>query len=100
MTDGSEPFDFASLITAHDDGNFAEAVVPPIFQTSTFVFENSEAGKSFFSAAYGLREKGENEVQGLIYGRINNPNLEILEDRLTLWDNAEACTVFGSVLSP
>jgi methionine-gamma-lyase len=72
------------------------ALKPPIFQTSTFVFENSEAGKSFFSTAYGLREKGENEVQGLIYGRINNPNLEILEDRLTLWDNAEACTVFGS----
>src|SRR6185312_12397137 len=65
-------------------------------QTSTFVFENSEAGKSFFASAYGLREKGENEVPGLIYGRINNPNLEILEDRLTLWDEAEACTVFGS----
>ncbi|HVB64355.1 MAG TPA: cystathionine gamma-synthase family protein [Nitrolancea sp.] len=72
------------------------ALKPPIFQTSTFVFENAAAGKSFFSAAYGLREQEPNEVQGLIYGRINNPNLEILEDRLTLWDEAEACTVFGS----
>ena len=40
MTDGLEPFELASLITAHDEGNFAEAVVPPIFQTSLFTFSN------------------------------------------------------------
>ena len=28
--------------------------------------------------------------------RINNPNLEIAEDRLKLWDNAEACALFQS----
>ena len=33
MSSGAEPFDLASLITAHDEGNFADAVVPPIFQT-------------------------------------------------------------------
>ncbi|MGA7671421.1 MAG: cystathionine gamma-synthase family protein [Nitrolancea sp.] len=72
------------------------ALKPPIFQTSTFVFEKAADGKAFFSAAYGLREQGPNEEVGLIYGRINNPNLEILEDRLTVWDEAEACTVFAS----
>jgi methionine-gamma-lyase len=72
------------------------ALKPPIFQTSTFVFDKAADGKSFFSAAYGLREQRPNEVLGLIYGRINNPNLEILEDRLTVWDEAEACTVFAS----
>ena len=72
------------------------ALKPPIFQTSTFVFEKAADGKAFFSAAYGLRERGPNEEVGLIYGRINNPNLEILEDRLTVWDDAEACTVFAS----
>ncbi len=72
------------------------ALKPPIFQTSTFVFKKAADGKSFFSAAYGLREQGPNEELGLIYGRINNPNLEIVEDRLTLWDEAEAGTVFAS----
>ena len=72
------------------------ALKPPIFQTSTFVFEKAADGKAFFSAAYGLREREQNEQVGLIYGRINNPNLEILEDRLTVWDEAEACTVFAS----
>lgn len=68
----------------------------PIFQTSTFVFKNAEEGKAFFELAYGLREKGEKEEVGLIYSRLNNPDTEILEDRLTLWDEAEACAVFES----
>jgi methionine-gamma-lyase len=72
------------------------AVKPPIFQSSTFVFESAEEGKDFFSLAYGLREPRPGEEQGLIYSRLNNPDLEILEDRLTLWDKAEACAVFAS----
>jgi methionine-gamma-lyase len=72
------------------------AIKCPIFQTSTFVFESAEAGKAFFEIAYGLREKGPREHLGLIYSRLNNPDLEVLEDRLTLWDGAEAAAVFES----
>jgi len=72
------------------------AVKPPIFQTSTFAFENAEAGKAFFEIAYGARSKGPTEKLGLIYSRLNNPDLEVLEDRLTLWDRAEAAAVFQS----
>jgi len=75
------------------------AVKCPIFQTSTFVFKNAEEGKAFFEVAYGLREKEESEELGLIYSRLNNPDLEILENRLTLWDKAEACAVFESGMS-
>lgn len=75
------------------------AIKCPIFQTSTFVFKNAEEGKAFFEIAYGLREKGKNEEVGLIYSRLNNPDLEILENRLTLWDEAEACAVFESGMS-
>lgn len=72
------------------------AIKCPIFQTSTFVFKSAEEGKSFFELAYGLREKDAEEEIGLIYSRINNPDLEILENRLTLWDEAEECAVFES----
>ena len=72
------------------------ALKPPIFQTSTFVFKNAQEGKDFFSVAYGLREPEPNEAISLAYGRINNPNVEILEDRMTLWDGAEAALAFGS----
>ena len=60
------------------------AIKCPIFQTSTFVFESAEAGKAFFEVAYGLREASPGEVPGLIYSRLNNPDLEVLEDRLCL----------------
>ena len=75
------------------------AVKCPIFQTSTFVFETAEEGKAFFEIAYGLRKKGPKEQLGLIYSRLNNPDLEILEDRLTLWDDAEEGAVPVSVCS-
>jgi methionine-gamma-lyase len=72
------------------------AIKPPLFQTSTFVFKSAEEGKNFFEIAYGIREKRQNEEPGLIYSRINNPDLEILEDRLSLWDQSEDCAVFES----
>ncbi|WP_299247622.1 cystathionine gamma-synthase family protein [uncultured Aquimarina sp.] len=75
------------------------AIKCPIFQTSTFVFKTAEEGKAFFELAYGLREKSEKEELGLIYSRINNPNLEILENRLCLWDRADDCAVFESGMS-
>lgn len=71
----------------------------PIFQTSTFVFNSAEEGKSFFELAYGLRKPATGEEPGLIYSRLNNPDLEILEDRLTLWDKAEDAAVFESGMS-
>jgi len=71
----------------------------PIFQTSTFVFENAEHGKAFFEVAYGLREQEPGEELGLIYSRLNNPDLEILEDRLCVWEDADDCAVFESGMS-
>jgi methionine-gamma-lyase len=72
------------------------AIKAPLFQTSTFVFKSAEDGKRFFEVAYGLREKEPDEALGLIYSRINNPNLEILEDRLAVWDKADRALVFSS----
>ena len=69
---------------------------PPVFHTSTFVFRSAQDGKQFFELAYGLRQKRPNEEPGLIYSRINNPDLEMLEDRLAIWDQAEASLVFAS----
>ena len=72
------------------------AIKPPLFLTSTFVFKTAEEGKAFFELAYGLRKGQPDEEMGLIYSRLNNPDLEILEDRLTLWDGAESAAVFES----
>lgn len=66
---------------------------PPIFLTSTFVFENAEAGKRHFEGITGKRAGG---AEGLVYSRFNGPNQEILEDRLSVWDGAEDALVFSS----
>ena len=52
---------------------------PPMFLTSTFVFDNAAAGKRYFEGVTGKRPGG---AEGLIYSRFNGPNQEILEDRL------------------
>lgn len=75
------------------------AIKIPVFQTSTFVFKKAEDGKAFFEVAYGKRKKADGEQTGLIYSRINNPDLEILENRLALWDRSEDAAVFGSGMS-
>jgi methionine-gamma-lyase len=66
---------------------------PPVFQTSTFVFRSAQDGKEFFELAYGLRQRRPNEEPGLIYSRINNPELEMLEDRLAIWDTLTTARV-------
>src|SRR3954454_11837403 len=69
---------------------------PPIFLTSTFVFENAAAGKRHFEGVTGKRPGGSD---GLVYSRFNGPNQEILEDRLSLWEDAEDALSFSSGMS-
>lgn len=85
------------MMTYGYDPTLSEGAIKcPIFQTSTFAFKSAEEGKAFFELALGLRQKGPTEKLGLIYSRLNNPDIEILEDRLCLWDGAEAGAAFGS----
>jgi methionine-gamma-lyase len=67
----------------------------PIFLTSTFVFEKAADGKRFFEGITGKRPGG-GTAEGLVYSRFNGPNQEILEDRLTIWEDAESALTFSS----
>ena len=69
---------------------------PPVFLTSTFVFENAAAGKRFFEGVTGKRAGG---PEGLVYSRFNGPNQEILEDRLAIWEDADDALAFSSGMS-
>jgi methionine-gamma-lyase len=72
---------------------------PPIFLTSTFVFRTAQDGKDFFDFTSGRREPVAGQSSGLVYSRFNNPNLEVLEDRLALWEEGETAAVFSSGMS-
>lgn len=72
------------------------AVKPPVFLTSTFVFDSAEEGRDFFDYVSGRREPPEGKSGGLVYSRFNHPNSEIVEDRLAIYEQAESCSLFSS----
>jgi methionine-gamma-lyase len=72
------------------------AAIPPVFRTSTFIFKTAAEGKRAFEIAYGLAPLRQGESPALIYTRVNNPNTEILEDKVLAWDGAEAAALFSS----
>jgi methionine-gamma-lyase len=88
----------ATLMMGHgyDPALSEGSLKPPIFLTSTFVFENAAAGKRFFEGVTGKRPGG---AEGLVYSRFNGPNQEILEDRLGVWEDAEDALAFSSGMS-
>src|ERR671933_89369 len=88
----------ATLMMGHgfDPALSEGSLKPPIFLTSTFVFENAAAGKRHFEGVTGKRPGG---AEGLVYSRFNGPNQEILEDRLSLWEEAEDSLSFSSGMS-
>lgn len=75
------------------------AVKPPVFLTSTFVFQRAEDGRDFFDYTSGRKSPPEGQAAGLVYSRFNHPNGEIVEDRLALYERAEACVLFSSGMS-
>ena len=62
------------------------ALATPICQTSTFVFDNVEQGSDRFMG----------EQQGFIYGRLGNPTLRELEQKMAILEGTEDAAVFGS----
>jgi methionine-gamma-lyase len=72
------------------------SIKPPVFLTSTFVFRNAQEGRDYFDYTAGRRKPPVEAQRGLVYSRFNHPNLEIVEDRLAIYEKAEAGLVFSS----
>ncbi|RKE79459.1 PLP-dependent transferase [Rhizobium sp. AG855] len=86
MINGSDPFELASLIVAHDETNAFEAVVPPIVQTSLFTFETYDE----MVATY----RGERNRP--VYSRGLNPTVRHFEEMLAKLEGGEDALGFGS----
>ncbi len=72
------------------------AVKPPVFLTSTFVFKSAEHGKQFFDYVSGRKQVPAGEDAGLVYSRFNHPNSEIVEDRLSVFEEVDGACLFSS----
>jgi methionine-gamma-lyase len=62
------------------------ALAAPIFQTSTFVFDDAEQG--------GDRFAGKDD--GFMYTRLGNPTIRYLEQKIAAMEQAEECVAFSS----
>jgi methionine-gamma-lyase len=72
------------------------SVKPPVFLTSTFAYQTPEEGEEFFHIMAGRKPAPQGSVGGLIYSRFNHPNVEIIEDRLSLFEGSECSVVCSS----
>jgi cystathionine gamma-synthase len=68
---------------------YADSLMTPIIQTSTFTFRNSKHVEDY-------TKKGKEHFE---YGRYGNPTAKIAEKRLADLEGAEACVVFSSGMS-
>ena len=94
---GNHKLDASTLMMGYgyDPALSEGSLKPPIFLTSTFVFEKAADGKRFFEGITNKFGSG-GKAEGLVYSRFNGPNQEILEDRLKIWEDAEASLTFSS----
>lgn len=69
-----------------DTKNAFGALAVPVFQTSTFVFDDAEQG--------GNRFAGKDD--GFMYTRLGNPTTRCLEQKIAAMENAEECVAFSS----
>lgn len=60
------------------------ALVPPIYQNTTYVFDNVDQGAARF--------KGEEE--GYIYSRLGNPTLDVLEEKIAVLEGGDDALAF------
>lgn len=62
------------------------ALTTPIYQTSTFVFENAKQGGNRFAG----------QESGYIYGRLGNPTVTAVEEKVALLEGGEAACATAS----
>ncbi|MEZ7499972.1 O-acetylhomoserine aminocarboxypropyltransferase/cysteine synthase [Flavobacterium sp. Arc3] len=79
-------FETNALHAGHDVTKHAGTRAVPIYQTSSYVFDNSEHAANLF----GLSEAG------YIYTRLNNPTNDILEQRLAALEGGVGAVVTAS----
>ncbi|KAB2334242.1 methionine gamma-lyase [Bacillus mesophilum] len=79
-------FETMTIHGGYRSNEFKGSLAPPIFQTSTFTFENAEQGERRFSG----------EEDGFIYSRLGNPTVASFEQRMAQLEQAEAALAFGS----
>ncbi|MFA4845123.1 MAG: aminotransferase class I/II-fold pyridoxal phosphate-dependent enzyme [Patescibacteria group bacterium] len=95
LPDSIAPETFA-LHGAYDPSMSEGAVKPPLFATSTFVAKSAEELAGWFRQAYGMDDGHPSAPDGLIYSRLVNPNLQIFEERWSVYEGSQQSALCAS----
>ena len=82
----TQKFSTLALHAGHDTTLTGGTRAVPIYQTTSYVFNDSDHAANLFSLA----------EPGFIYTRINNPTIDILEQRLAALDGGIGAAAFAS----
>ncbi|CAM1363175.1 O-acetylhomoserine aminocarboxypropyltransferase [Tenacibaculum litopenaei] len=82
----TQQFATQALHAGHDVTSTSGTRAVPIYQTTSYVFDNADHAANLFS----LKELG------FIYTRLNNPTNQILQDRLAALEGGVGAVVFAS----
>lgn len=83
---GNQNFSTNALHAGHDTTKTGGTRAVPIYQTSSYVFDNTDHAANLFALA----------ELGFIYTRLNNPTNEILQNRLAALEGGVGAVVFAS----
>lgn len=88
MNDPTQPYGFATraIHLGYDPHDYHGALIPPVFMTATFAFEDIAQGQRRFLG----------EEPGYIYSRVGNPTVSVLETRLASLEGGEAALATSS----
>jgi len=86
MAHGSSGFGTKAIHAGNLRDKQYGSLTMPIYQTSTFFFENCEQGGHRFAG----------QENGYIYTRLGNPTTSVLESKVAALENGEACVAASS----
>lgn len=86
MSEKPKRFETSVIHDGYESNAFLGSLTPPLYQTSTYGFENAQQGERRFAG----------EESGYIYSRLNNPTVNVLEDRIASLEGGEKGLAFGS----
>jgi len=86
MDTASRSFSTQAIHAGYAPMTHQGALNPPIYWSSTYAFENAAQGSARFAG----------EEAGMIYSRVTNPTVQVLEERLAALEGGEAALAFGS----
>lgn len=75
-----------AIHSGYDAKEMLGSLSTPIFQTSTFEFNNAEHGAACFTG----------DEEGYIYSRLGNPTVKVLEEKVAALEGAERGLAFSS----